>query len=1277
LKLTSAVAGTYGNGVIGSSIEALSVTATAATVVDASLMADVTDVYNVGSTAAGTVSVTGAAGIPNVHLSGSNSNTSVTFANANVNGGAADSTTVALASSGTIASTSVTLNGVETINVATSGSMSGKADSIVAGAVVAGTAVTIASDTLKTLSVTGDSGARIVADLAGASATVQGTITSGAAGDDISFNAVGTDLVSVDMGAGNDTVRLQTAPGLLTGSITTGAQTIVGGEGTDTLVTGVAISKTTNTGISGFETLRVTNGSTVVLDAAKNDISHLIADGTGASVTGVEAGATIDLTTAGSVTLDKTTTGAITVNVGNSSLAGAQTSSVSAPAVTSATINSLAIATDSTSARSVGVTSAALTEMTVTGSQPTTITGGGVALTKVDASGVSKNVTFSVATKTTGAELIGGAGNDTATGGAGADTLTGGAGNDALTGGAGNDAISGGDGVDTITGGTGQDTMTGGAGADTFSFASNATTATPAVNVSTLTASDTITDFVSGTDKISITGANAPVAFLGNFANIQAALASQNNGDLIADRAAFITGENALYVFNNTDGTLDVDDTVITLSGVSALTAADLQIGAQGTGNTVVIAAAAANATVSGTLDKADKNTTNLDDTVVATVAELIASTITGGQGFDTLSLSIGAAETGTVSALDIANISGIELVTLANRANTVADSVDYSITIDDANIGANNTVTFTSSHAGLAADGSLRATGVTFTANAVATASSNVVFNGAGAHDNITGGAGNDTLSGGAGNDTITGGTGTDVVSGGDGDDQLTSGAVTDVLNGGAGNDLIITSGSYTGSLIGGSGAADILRLTGTSDLTGATTVVSGFETINLNLANVATVFTVNLAQIPSTVGITTTTILAPSVTFAVDASTAAKRGTGILVADNDVTNYTITSNTTAGGVTVTPGTAAGIAQSITGGDGADTIDYSSTTAAVDQTLIGGAGNDTIKLSGATLVATDVIQGGTGTDTLVLTGNTAITTTVLTNVSTVEVLTISNTTTDVDLTIANGNVAALGSLTITTAQTTGALTITGTNEADGSLIITGGGGDDTLIGGAIADTINGGAGSDTITGNAGNDTIDAGANNDVITGGLGNDTITTGTGSDRVVIAADTGLTGAVTFTDVVLDFTVGAGGDKIMLSAGDLDSDGTALQAGLTNGAADSVVPAATATFGALTSGAAVNLSATAANIIMVSGTTGTSFASALNGGSATVNAADDFYVAYYDSDMVIGGTAGALVVSVVTSADTTLSAADTETVQLVTVGMTAADFALLTTANFGFVA
>ena len=73
------------------------------------------------------------------------------------------------------------------------------------------------------------------------------------------------------------------------------------------------------------------------------------------------------------------------------------------------------------------------------------------------------------------------------------DVISGGDGVDALNGGAGNDTISGGDGVDTITGGAGADTLAGGAGADVFVLTDR-------------TAIDTVTDFASTVDVVSLNG---------------------------------------------------------------------------------------------------------------------------------------------------------------------------------------------------------------------------------------------------------------------------------------------------------------------------------------------------------------------------------------------------------------------------------------------------------------------------------------------------------------------------------------------------------------------------------------------------------------------------------------------------------------------------------------------------------------------------------------------------------------------------------------------------
>lgn len=75
---------------------------------------------------------------------------------------------------------------------------------------------------------------------------------------------------------------------------------------------------------------------------------------------------------------------------------------------------------------------------------------------------------------------------------AGNDKIDGGAGNDFIAGGGGNDQLLGGDGNDILIGGAGNDSMTGGAGMDYFVFNGPVSTA----------GSDTIKDFVTGTDKL-------------------------------------------------------------------------------------------------------------------------------------------------------------------------------------------------------------------------------------------------------------------------------------------------------------------------------------------------------------------------------------------------------------------------------------------------------------------------------------------------------------------------------------------------------------------------------------------------------------------------------------------------------------------------------------------------------------------------------------------------------------------------------------------------------
>ena len=108
----------------------------------------------------------------------------------------------------------------------------------------------------------------------------------------------------------------------------------------------------------------------------------------------------------------------------------------------------------------------------------------------------------------------------------GDDFISGYLGNDSLQGLGGNDTILGNAGNDTLSGGDGVDWLTGGAGADRFVFNTADALANP----------DTITDFVSGVDKI---GLSASVfGGLGTVGTIRG---------LLADYLTYDNGTGALY----------------------------------------------------------------------------------------------------------------------------------------------------------------------------------------------------------------------------------------------------------------------------------------------------------------------------------------------------------------------------------------------------------------------------------------------------------------------------------------------------------------------------------------------------------------------------------------------------------------------------------------------------------------------------------------------------------------------------------------------------------
>ncbi|WP_158589871.1 calcium-binding protein [Gemmobacter lutimaris] len=144
------------------------------------------------------------------------------------------------------------------------------------------------------------------------------------------------------------------------------------------------------------------------------------------------------------------------------------------------------------------------------------------------------------------------------------DTLTGNADDNVIYGIEGNDTISGGGGVDRLIGGLGQDTLTGGAGADVFFF-------TRAADSDLISGRDTITDFVSGTDRINLGHMDADSGTAGDqeFTFLGTAAFTGVAGQL---RLA-VSGANS-FLLGDTDGDGNADLNVALL-GVTSVVVGD------------------------------------------------------------------------------------------------------------------------------------------------------------------------------------------------------------------------------------------------------------------------------------------------------------------------------------------------------------------------------------------------------------------------------------------------------------------------------------------------------------------------------------------------------------------------------------------------------------------------------------------------------------------------------------------------------------------------------
>ena len=441
----------------------------------------------------------GSAGAINVTISGT---------------GTSDSATAELTAA---ANTSVTLTGVETLNIKANATQTSGTD-LTISTLALGTNKAVLSGTndVALTSVTGTGSvdaSALVGDLTvGTAASVSiigsstGKLTATSTGTTTDFAAVG--------GAGNDTV---------TASVTTGSVTAVLGNGTNTVTASSVTSGTVVvTGGTGNDT--VTAGAaltTGVLNVNLGDGTNTVTiagDGAGAGTRVVVTGAGDD-----TVVLGATGSGTTNLSLDDASdvlsiVGGAGNDTVYLKADSTADLST------STKVTLSGVEVIQFSKNITTTFAASVLSGQSFTV-KSDAAGATTSVLVAKGTSSTTTidlsklsidQTITNAINQVTIDGT-ANTAT----SETLTGTSIADSISGGSKADTIVAGNGQDTVTGGAGADYIDITettANQVADTIVFSSSATNGADTIVGFKTGTDKLKLVAADTTVSGTGSAA---------------------------------------------------------------------------------------------------------------------------------------------------------------------------------------------------------------------------------------------------------------------------------------------------------------------------------------------------------------------------------------------------------------------------------------------------------------------------------------------------------------------------------------------------------------------------------------------------------------------------------------------------------------------------------------------------------------------------------------------------------------------------------------
>ena len=646
-----------------SSIETIQVTAdgTGATTFDLTGTAGVTKLTNMNSSQDMTFNGVGTIPSVGVAMQGVTAgNTTVAFTTDAV-AGTADTLNVALNgainTTGNTAIGTLTANGIETIAVTTSGAASNL--------------TAIASNAMKAMTVAGDKNLTLAgatfADTAAVNTLDASTFTGAL---NVTLSNTGAANIDVKVTGGSGADRADFSNGFDT------SDNFTGGAGRDTLALtqAIATAQTATTGgtVSAVEILEVTDASAVASTIDMDNFSGVdtvyYSAGLGAAqtvadaVTGITTQVDVGTVAQNLTTAIKTNGTADVVNytfnkIGTADNLGTVT------AAQAETVN-ITVADDTTVLGTGALTiaslaTAAATTLNLSGNAATTVTVANVAtpvLGTINAGSMTAAVTISGADlKSTGA------------------TVTLGSGNDVFT-------------VDTAN------------GADTFDLTKGGNDRIVYTAVAQSDSDmDTVLGFTSGSDDIDLRGlagenVTTSSMFAGNFATF-----AQAQGALVTTAGAiksvvYQQDEKILWVDVDNNGTLDNNDFRVKLDGVASIAATDLalNVGVTFTANAVGFnTATAANSSEANAV-------TNENDTINATVAQLVGATVDGLQGTDTINITATAAagENANLSAIAFTNIetinvdSSVETVTInatdiaATQATTISGASTHPQTL-------------------------------------------------------------------------------------------------------------------------------------------------------------------------------------------------------------------------------------------------------------------------------------------------------------------------------------------------------------------------------------------------------------------------------------------------------------------------------------------------------------------------------------------------------------------------------------------------------------------